>query len=140
MEKKKSDPHLTSYAELGRHTRSLAQLVSLAPSVSRGGSRCRFSSRGMVLRPSRAYRTSWGCCICLVSFSNSLSKRWLVRRSVSISYWCVWLLKCLREVGYLCRLAGLASLGDYRGSCLCSRLIPSVTERSVLFVKVLLFP
>ena len=50
-------------------------------------------------------------------------------------YWRVWFLGRLREVGYLCRLAGLASLRDWRGSCLCSELIPSVTERSVLFVK-----
>ena len=42
---------------------------------------------------------------------------------------------CLREVGYLCRLAGLASLGDWRDSYLCSKSIPSVTERSALFVK-----
>ena len=38
------------------------------------------------------------------------------------------------------RLAGLASLEDWRGSCLCSELIPSVTERSALFVKELSFP
>ena len=47
---------------------------------------------------------------------------------------------CLQEVGYLRRLAGLASLGDLRGSCLCSELIPSVTEISTLFVKELSFP
>ena len=41
----------------------------------------------------------------------------------------------LQEVGYLCCLAGLAFLGDWRDSCLCSGLIPSVTERSALFVK-----
>ena len=29
---------------------------------------------------------------------------------------------------------------DWRCSCLCSELIPSVTERSVLFVKELSFP
>ena len=39
------------------------------------------------------------------------------------------------EVGYLRRLAGLASLEDWRGSCLCSESISSVTERSALFVK-----
>ena len=47
---------------------------------------------------------------------------------------------CLREVGYLCRLAGLASLGDWRGSGLCFESIPSITERSALFVKELSFP
>ena len=44
-----------------------------------------------------------------------------------------------REVGCLRRLAGPASLVDWRCSCLCSRLIASVTERSVLFVKELSF-
>ena len=39
----------------------------------------------MVFWPPRACRASWGHCICLVSFSNSLSKRWLMRRSASIS-------------------------------------------------------
>ena len=34
--------------------------------------------------PSRACRASWGRCICLVSCSNSLSRRWLMRRSASI--------------------------------------------------------
>ena len=37
-------------------------------------------------------------------------------------------------------MAGLASLVDWRCSSLCSWLIPSVTERSVLFVKELSFP
>ena len=37
-------------------------------------------------------------------------------------------------------LTGLASLGDWRGFCLYSELIPSVTERSTLFVKELSFP
>ena len=45
----------------------------------------------------------------------------------------------LQEVGYLHCLAGLAFLGDWRGSCLCSELIPLVTERSSLFVKELSF-
>ena len=44
------------------------------------------------------------------------------------------------EVGYLRRLAGSASLEDRRCSFLCSELIPSVTERSALFVKELSFP
>ena len=48
--------------------------------------------------------------------------------------------RCLQEVGYLRCLAGLAPLGDRRGSCLCSTLIPSVAERSTLFVKELSFP
>ena len=48
----------------------------------------------------------------------------------------------LWEVGYLGCLAGVACLGDWRGSCLCSESIPSVTEteRSALFVKELSFP
>ena len=46
----------------------------------------------------------------------------------------------LQEVGYLHCLASLPSLGDWSGSCLYSELIPSVTERSALFVKELSFP
>ena len=46
----------------------------------------------------------------------------------------------LREVSCPPRLTGLASLGDGRDSCLCSGLIPSVAERSALFVKELSFP
>ena len=38
------------------------------------------------------------------------------------------------------RLAGLASLEDWCYSCLCSELIPTVAERSALFVKELSFP
>ena len=53
--------------------------------------------------------------------------------------WLASLLMC-REVGCLCRLVDLASIEDWRCSCLCSELIPSVTERSVLFVKELSFP
>ena len=45
-----------------------------------------------------------------------------------------------REVGYLRRLAGPASLEDWRCSYLCSELIPYVTEKSSLFVKELPFP
>ena len=41
----------------------------------------------------------------------------------------------LREVGYPPHQAGLASWEDWRCSCLCSELIPSVAERSALFVK-----
>ena len=37
-------------------------------------------------------------------------------------------------------MAGPASLEDWRCSCSCSELIPSVTERSVLFVKEQPFP
>ena len=40
----------------------------------------------------------------------------------------------------MCHLASLASLEDRCGSCLCSTSISSVTERSTLFVKELLFP
>ena len=49
-------------------------------------------------------------------------------------------LKRRREVGCLCRLAGLASLEDWHCSYLCSELVPSVAKRSVLFVKELSFP
>ena len=49
-------------------------------------------------------------------------------------------LMCLREVGCPPRLAGLTSWEDWRGSYLYSELIPSVTERSALFVKELSFP
>ena len=38
------------------------------------------------------------------------------------------------------RLASLASLEDWRCSCLCSELIPLVVERTTLFVKELSFP
>ena len=41
---------------------------------------------GVVLWPSWARRTSCGRCICLVSCSNSLIKRWLVRQSASILF------------------------------------------------------
>ena len=51
-----------------------------------GGPRCGCFSLGVVLWPSWAYRTSCGRCFCLVSCSNSLIKRWLVRRSASISF------------------------------------------------------
>ena len=44
------------------------------------------------------------------------------------------------EVCYLRRLEDPASLADWRYSCLCSELIPSVTEKSVIFVKELSFP
>ena len=82
-----------------------------------------------------------GCRICLVSCSNSFNKCWLVMRSASTSS----VLACtisnrLREVCCPRHLAGLASLEDWRCSCLCSELIPSVDERSALFVKELLFP
>ena len=45
-----------------------------------------------------------------------------------------------REVDYLHRLDGPASLEDWHCSCLCFDLIPSVTERSTLFVKEPSFP
>ena len=44
------------------------------------------------------------------------------------------------EVGSLCCLAGPASSDDWHCSCLCSELIPLVTEKSTLFVKELSFP
>ena len=46
----------------------------------------------------------------------------------------------LREVGYPPHQAGLASWEDWRGFCLYSELIPTVTEKSALFVKELSFP
>ena len=46
----------------------------------------------------------------------------------------------LPGVGCLRRLADPTSLEDWRCSCLCSEFIPSVTERSTLFVKELSFP
>ena len=52
--------------------------------ASRRGSRC-CSSRVTGFWPFRAYRVSWGRCICLVSSSNSFSKCWLVMRSASTS-------------------------------------------------------
>ena len=45
-----------------------------------------------------------------------------------------------REVGSLRHLAGPASSDDWLCSCLCFELIPSVTEKSALFVKELSFP
>ena len=45
-----------------------------------------------------------------------------------------------REVGCLRCLVGPASLEDQRCSCLCSESIPSVTEKSVIFIKELSFP
>ena len=45
-----------------------------------------------------------------------------------------------REVGSLRRLAGPASSDDWRCSCLCSELIPSVTKKSALFVMELSVP
>ena len=53
--------------------------------------------------------------------------------------WPALFLTC-REVGCLRRLAGPTSLADWRCSCLCSELIPSVTERSVISIKELSFP
>ena len=45
-----------------------------------------------------------------------------------------------REVGCLCCLVGPASLEDLCCSCLCSESIPSVTKKSVIFMKELSFP
>ena len=44
-----------------------------------------------------------------------------------------------QEACYLRRLADLASLADWHCSCLCFELIPSVTEKSVIFMKELSF-
>ena len=53
-----------------------------------------------------------------------------------------WLASLLtrQEVCCLRPLADPASLVDWRCSCSCSGLIPSVTEKSVIFVKELSFP
>ena len=53
--------------------------------------------------------------------------------------WLASFLTC-REVGCLFRLVDPASLEDWRYFCLCSELISSITEISVLFVKKLSFP
>ena len=59
--------------------------------------------------------------------------------SPPIPLWLESFLTRRREVGCLRRLAGLASLEDWRCSYLCFDLIPSVAERSALFVKELSF-
>ena len=46
----------------------------------------------------------------------------------------------LQEVGYPPHQAGLASWKNWRGPCLYSELIPSITEISALLVKELSFP
>ena len=48
-------------------------------------------------------------------------------------------LLCLREVDCPPRLADLASSEDWLCSCLCFEPIPSVAERSALFIKELSF-
>ena len=120
----------------------LAWLVSPSPSASRGRSWCCCSSWVMVFWPSRACRASWGRCICLASCSTYLNKHLVVETELLhlAGIGVLEFLVCLQEVGYLRCLADFASLGDWRGSCLCSKLIPSVTERSALFIKELLFP
>ena len=45
-----------------------------------------------------------------------------------------------QEACYLRRLTGPASSADWRCSCLCSESIPSVTEKSIIFMKELSFP
>ena len=50
------------------------------------------------------------------------------------------LLPMCQEACYLHRLSGPASLADWRCSCLCSELIPSVTKKSVIFIKEPSFP
>ena len=55
------------------------------------------------------------------------------------SYWPA-LLLLSQEVCCPHRLEDRSSLADWRCSCLCSVLIPSVTEKSVIFIKELSFP
>ena len=55
------------------------------------------------------------------------------------SYWPT-LLLLYQEAFRPPRLEDPASLADWRCSCLCSELIPSVTEKSVIFVQELSFP
>ena len=55
------------------------------------------------------------------------------------SYWPA-LLPLSQEAYCLHRLVDPASLVDWRCSCSCSELIPSVTEKSVIFVQELSFP
>ena len=54
--------------------------------------------------------------------------------------WLASFLRRRREDGYPRRLASLTSFEDWRCSCLYFELIPSVIERSALFVKELSFP
>ena len=55
------------------------------------------------------------------------------------SYWLA-LLLLSQEVCCTRRLVDPASLADWRCSYLCSELIPSVTEKSVILIKELSFP
>ena len=55
-------------------------------------------------------------------------------------YWPALSLMRLRESAIHPHKAGLALWKDWRGSCSYSALIPSVTERSALFLKELSFP
>ena len=55
------------------------------------------------------------------------------------SYWLA-LLLLSQEVYCPHRPVDPASLADWRYSCLCSGLIPSITEKSVIFIKELSFP
>ena len=55
------------------------------------------------------------------------------------SYWLA-LLLLSQEVYCPHRPVDPASFSDWRYSCLCSGLIPSVTEKSVIFIKELSFP
>ena len=55
------------------------------------------------------------------------------------SYWLA-LLLLSQEAHCPHRLVDPTSLVDWRCSCLCSELIPSVTEKSVIFVQELSFP
>ena len=66
---------------------------------------------------------------------------WLVRQSASISLVLACRVSSVPPRGRLSTLPCWSCiLGGLIGSCLCSKLIPSVTKRSALFVKELSFP
>ena len=74
-----------------------------------------------------------------MSCSNSFSKCWLVKQSASTSSVLARTVSNETPGGRLSTSpAGLASLEDWRCSCLCSELIPLVAKRSALFVKELM--
>ena len=71
-----------------------------------------------------------------MSCCNSSIKRWLVRRSASNSSVLACIVSKAPPGGRLStHQAGLAFWKDWRDSCLYSALIPSVPERSALFVR-----
>ena len=110
-------------------------------SASRGGSRCGCPSRGVVLWISWVCRASRERCICLVSCSNSPIRHWLVRRSASTPSVLACIVSNAPLGGQLSTSPGWSCiLWDWRCFYLYSKLIPSVTERSTLFVKEMSFP